>query len=71
MEYLQLQKQPPKGHLTSINEDAATVTDCINKCLDDVTKTITTHAKQKLWFIAEVHKLLKTREQEMKQHSEC
>ncbi len=37
----------------------------IKTCIDDVTvtKTITTHANQKPWMTAEVHGLLKTRDE--------
>ncbi|KAL0178744.1 hypothetical protein M9458_027638, partial [Cirrhinus mrigala] len=49
---------------TDLHEYTETVTAYLKKCTDDVTvtKTITTHANQKLWMTAEVRGLLKTRD---------
>ncbi|KAL0161079.1 hypothetical protein M9458_044804, partial [Cirrhinus mrigala] len=49
---------------TDLHKYTETVTAYIKKCVDDVTvtKTITTHANQKPWMTAEVHALLKTRD---------
>ncbi|KAL0202652.1 hypothetical protein M9458_000670, partial [Cirrhinus mrigala] len=49
---------------TDLHKYTETVTAYIKKCIDDVTvtKTITTRANQKPWMTAEVHGLLKTRD---------
>ncbi|KAL0159498.1 hypothetical protein M9458_043223, partial [Cirrhinus mrigala] len=49
---------------TDLQEYTETVTAYIKKCIDDVTvtKTITTRANQKPWMTAEVHGLLKIRD---------
>ncbi len=50
---------------TDLQEYIETVTAYIKKCIDDVTvtKTITTRANQKPWMTAEVHRLLKIRDE--------
>ncbi|KAL0151177.1 hypothetical protein M9458_053690 [Cirrhinus mrigala] len=50
---------------TDLQEYTETVTAYIKKCIDDVTvtKTITTRANQKPWMTAEVHGLLKIRDE--------
>ncbi|KAK1806262.1 hypothetical protein P4O66_000144 [Electrophorus voltai] len=48
----------------NLEEYTASVTGYLGKCIDDVTvsKTITTHPKQKPWMTAEVRMLLRTRD---------
>ncbi len=50
---------------TDLQEYTETVTAYIKNCIDDVTvtKTITTRANRKPWMTAEVHGLLKTRDE--------
>ncbi|KAK3570992.1 hypothetical protein QTP86_033394, partial [Hemibagrus guttatus] len=52
------------GHSINLEEYTTSVTNCIGKCIDDVTvsRTITTRSNQKPWMTVEVHALLKSRD---------
>ncbi|GAA6071252.1 uncharacterized protein LOC117746276 [Tachysurus ichikawai] len=52
------------GDSVNLEEDTASVTSYIGKCIDDVTvsKTITTRSNQKLWMTAKLCALLRTRD---------